>query len=75
MFETITLTDAHAVAWGPDGLGSKTIINFLQLKVLKLPKKNAEGKTGADIGWIAHKDAVITADYRDIRAKTRKNSV
>jgi len=63
--ETITITDAYAVAWGPDGLGSKTIINLLQLKVLKLPKRSAKGKTGADIGWAAHKDAVITEDHRD----------
>ncbi|HIE84029.1 MAG TPA: hypothetical protein EYQ00_09390 [Dehalococcoidia bacterium] len=63
--ETITITDAHAVAWGPDGLGSQTIINLLQLKVLKLPKRSTKGKTGADIGWVAHKDAVITEDYRN----------
>ena len=62
--ETIIITEAHAVAYGPDGHGSKTIVNLLTLDVLKLPKKSARGKTGADIGWTAHKDAVITEDYR-----------
>ena len=63
--ETITLTDAHAVAWGSDGFGSKTIINLLPIGVLKIPKRSAVGKTGADIKWSAHKDAVVTEDYRN----------
>ena len=63
--ETITITDAHAVAWGPDEFGSKTIINLLPLDVLKLPKRSAVGKTGADIKWTAHKIAVVTEDYRN----------
>jgi len=62
--ETITITGVHAVAWGPDGHGSKTIINLLPTSALKLPKRTAVGKTGADIRWTAHKDAVITEDYR-----------
>jgi len=62
--ETNTITPAYAVVYGPDGFGSKTIINLLQLEVLKLPKRSTKGKTGEDIGWTAHKDAVITEDYR-----------
>ena len=62
--ETIIIYEAHAVAYGPDGFGSKTIINLLETGVLKLPKRSVAGKTGADIGWTAHKDAVITEDYR-----------
>ncbi|HIK67366.1 MAG TPA: hypothetical protein EYF95_05300 [Flavobacteriales bacterium] len=63
--ETITLTAAYAVAWGPDEFGSKTIINLLSIEVLKIPKRSAVGKTGADIRWLAHENAVITEDYRD----------
>jgi|ETNmetMinimDraft_8_1059916.scaffolds.fasta_scaffold167951_2 hypothetical protein len=62
--ETIVITPKTAVAYGPDGHGSKTIINLLMLDVLKLPKRSVKGKTGADIGWTAHKDAIITEDYR-----------
>jgi|TARA_R110001583_G_scaffold21333_5_gene81036 hypothetical protein len=65
MKNTITIFDAHAVVYGPDDFGSKTIVNLLEIGVLKLSKKSVEGKTGADIGWTAYKDAVITEDYRD----------
>ena len=64
MKTTITIFDAHAVAYGPDDFGSKTIINLLEVGVLKLPKRSVVGKTGADIKWTAHKDAVVTEDYR-----------
>ena len=36
--ETITITEAHAVVFGPDGLGSETIVNLLKLEVLDIPK-------------------------------------
>ena len=63
--ETITLTNTHAVLWSPDAFGGQTMTNYIQLEVLKLPKRSAKGKTGADVGWTAHKDAVITEDYRN----------
>jgi hypothetical protein len=62
--ETITITEVHAVAWGSDEFGGKTIINLLPIKVLKIPKRSAVGKTGADIKWTAHENALITEDYR-----------
>tara|TARA_A100001011_G_scaffold96514_1_gene101523 strand:+ start:4213 stop:4413 length:201 start_codon:yes stop_codon:yes gene_type:complete len=62
--ETITITEAHAVVFGSDGLGSETIINLLKLEVLKLPNRSVKGKTGKDIGWLVHKDAKITQDFR-----------
>ena len=62
--ETITITDAHAVVYAPDELGGRCIINLLNLGVLKIPVHSVKGKTGADIGWAAHKDAKITEDYR-----------
>lgn len=62
--ETITITEAHAVVFGPDGLGSETIVNLLKLEVLDIPEKSVKGKTGADIGWDVHKDAKITEDLR-----------
>ena len=64
METTITIFEAHAVAYGQDDFGSKTIINLLEVGVLKLPKQSVVGKTGADIRWTAHKDARITEDYR-----------
>jgi len=62
--ETITITEAHVVVFGSDGLGSETIINMLKNKVFELPEHSVKGKTGADIGWVAHPDAKITEDFR-----------
>ncbi len=62
--ETITITEAHAVAYAPDEFGSKSIVNLLELGVLRLPMHSVKGKTGEDIGWTAYKDARITEDYR-----------
>ena len=62
--ETITITEAHAVVWGPDTVGGRCIINLLALKVLDVPYHSVKGKTGGDIGWTAHKDTKITEDFR-----------
>ncbi|MBE90463.1 MAG: hypothetical protein CMM76_13615 [Rhodospirillaceae bacterium] len=62
--ETITITEAHVVVFGADGMGSETIINLLKHEVLDLPEESAKGKTGKDIGWLVHKDAKITEDFR-----------
>lgn len=63
--ETITLTEAFAVVYAPDDFGSKTIINMLPISLLSIPQRLAVGKTGKDIKWSAHKDAVVTEDYRN----------
>ena len=63
--EIITLTNTHAVLWSPDSFGGHSMTNYVKLEILKIPKRNAKGKTGADIGWTACKNAVITEDYRN----------
>ena len=62
--ETITLTDAHAVAYIENEDGSQSIIGLMPLHILKTPLHSMKGRTGADIRWAAYREAKITEDYR-----------
>lgn len=65
MFE-ISITPQYAIAWFTDSAGVRSIHNVLENyeKVLKLPKRSAEGKTGKDIRWTAYETARIVHDGR-----------
>jgi len=63
---TITIFPHMSVAYDVDEHGVKTIAHIMEdySSVLKVPSGNATGMTGADIGWNAYKEAVVTTDYR-----------